>query len=95
MGLSIRDAISATSIKDYDAFMADVADTSFLSLEHSDNMIIIYEHRGADDSIIRSGSFEASDLAARYFEQEAKMAAKMGLVHDTMENEGTGDDTRT
>lgn len=79
MGLSIKDAISATSIKDYHAFMADVADTSFLSLEQKDGIIIVYEHDGANDSVIRSGKFKASDLAAVYFEQEAKMANDMGL----------------
>jgi hypothetical protein len=79
MGLSIRDAICATSIKKYDAFMADVADTSFLSLEQKDGIIIVYEHDGADDSVIRSGKFEASETAARYFEQEAKIAREMGL----------------
>jgi hypothetical protein len=51
MGLSIGDAISATSIKEYDAFMADVAETSFLSLEHNKNIIVVYEHDGADDSV--------------------------------------------
>ena len=79
MGLSIRDAISATSIEDYDAFMANVADTSFLSLEHDEDVIIVHEHVGADDSVIRSEKFGASDLAAAYFEQEAKIAGEMGL----------------
>jgi hypothetical protein len=80
MGLSVRDAISATSIKDYDAFMASVASTSFLSLEHKNDIIIVNEHESTDDSVIRSGRFGASGLAARYFEQEEEMAKEMGLA---------------
>jgi hypothetical protein len=80
MGLSVRDAISATSIKEYDTFMASVASTSFLSLEHKNEIIVVYEHEGTDDSVVRSGRFGASDMAARYFEQEEKKAKEMGLV---------------
>jgi hypothetical protein len=60
MGLSIGDAISATSIKEYDAFMADVAETSFLSLEHNKNIIVVYEHDGADDSYYSSYAHRSS-----------------------------------
>jgi hypothetical protein len=80
MGLSVRDAISATSIKAYDAFMASVANTSFLSLEHKDDTIVVYEHEGTNDAGIRAGRFGASEVAARYFEQEENMAKEMGLV---------------
>jgi hypothetical protein len=80
MGLSVRDAISATSIKEYDTFMASVASTSFLSLEHKNDMVVIYEHQGTDDSVIRAGRFGAGGLAARYFEQEEKAAKEMGMI---------------
>jgi hypothetical protein len=80
MGLNVRDAISATSIKAYDAFMASVANTSFLSLEHKDDTIVVYEHEGTNDAVIRAGRFGASGLAARYFEQEEKAAKEMGMV---------------
>jgi hypothetical protein len=80
MGLSARDAIAATSINDYDTFMANVASTSFLSLEHINDIIVVYEYQGIDNSVIRSGRFGASGQAARYFEQEEKAAKEMGLV---------------
>lgn len=80
MGLKIRDAISADSMSEYDKFMAGVADSSFLSLEHKDDVIIVNEYDNEDDSIFRAGKFKANEMANAYFEQERKMAVEMGLI---------------
>lgn len=82
MGLKIRDVISADSMSEYDEFMAGVADSSFLSLEHKDDIIVVNEHNSEDDSIFRAGKFKAGELASAYFEQERKMAVEMGLIND-------------
>lgn len=79
LGLSVRDAIAEEGTDAYDAFMSSVATTSFLSLDHNNNTITVYEHNGADDSVIRSGTFAASHLASSYFEQEREMALDQGL----------------
>lgn len=80
--LKMRDTISASSKPSYEAFMSNIADSSFLSWEHKDNMVIVYEHNSKDDSIVRTGWFEASGLAAEYFEQEKKIAVRMGLIEN-------------
>lgn len=85
MGLSVRDTIAEEGLGAYDAFMSSVAATSFLSLEHNDNTITVYEHDGADEYVIRSGAFAASGLASSYFEQEREMAVDQGLLKNTTE----------
>nr|GFD61193.1 hypothetical protein [Tanacetum cinerariifolium] len=62
-----------------------VAATSFLSLDHNYDTITVYEHDGADEYVIRSGVFAASDLASSYFEQEHEMAVEKGLLKNTTE----------
>lgn len=86
MGLSVRDTIAEESIVAYDAFMSSVAATSFLSLDHNNNTITVYEHNGADELVFRSGAFAASDLASSYFEQEREMAIDQGLQKNMTED---------
>lgn len=93
MGLKPRDAISAESVERYDTFMAEVMDTSFLSLEHDNDNVKVYEHDSADDSIIRSGTFGASSLAASFFEQEEAMAIEQGLIDDGSNADGSSNTT--
>lgn len=82
MGLKTRDTISTDSMNEYDAFMAGVADSSFLSLEHKNDIITMNEHNSKDHSIFRTEKFKASESATAYFEQEREMAVKMGLSED-------------
>lgn len=81
----MRDTISADSMNAYDEFMAGVSDSSFLSREHKDGIIIVNEHNSTDHSVSRTGKFKASELATAYFEQERKMAIQMGLVGEVEE----------
>ncbi|KAK6001801.1 hypothetical protein QM012_002291 [Aureobasidium pullulans] len=85
MELTIKDAISAESMDEYDTFMAGVSDSSFLSREHKDGVIIVNEHNSEDHSVFKTGKFKASELAAAYFEQEREMAIKMGLITEDEE----------
>lgn len=85
MVLSVRDTIAEEGFVAYDAFMSSVAATSFLNLDHSNNTITVYEHDGADEHVIRSGAFAASDLASSYFEQERKAAEEQGLLENMTE----------
>lgn len=85
MGLSVRDSIAEEGTVAYDAFMSAVAETSFLSLDYNDDTVTVYEHDGADESVIRSGAFAASDLASSYFEQEREMAIDQGLQNNMTE----------
>jgi hypothetical protein len=85
MGLSVRDTIAEDSIVAYDAFMSTVAETSFLSLDHNDSTITVYEHDGTDEYVIQSGAFAASDLASSYFEQENEIAVEQGLLSNATE----------
>lgn len=78
--LTMRDTISASSILSYDTFMSNVADSSFLSCEHKDGIIVVNEHNSKDESIIRSGKFKASEMATAYFEQEREMAVRIGIL---------------
>ncbi|KAG9624359.1 hypothetical protein KCU64_g19823, partial [Aureobasidium melanogenum] len=85
MELTSRDTISAESLNEYDAFMAGVADSSFLSREHKDGIIVVNEHNSENHSILKTGKFKASELATAYFEQERKMAVQMGLINEDEE----------
>jgi hypothetical protein len=85
MGLSVRDTIAEESIVAYDAFMSTVAETSFLSLDHNDSTITVYEHDGTDEYVIQSGAFAASDLASSYFEQENEIAVEQSLMSNATE----------
>jgi hypothetical protein len=85
MVLNVRETIAEADIVAYDAFMSSVAQTSFLSLDHNDNIITVYEHDGADEYVIRSGTFAASDLASSYLEQERRMAIDQGLLNNVTE----------
>ena len=86
MGLKIRDVIQEESLEAYNEFMSNVADTSFLSLDFADDRITVTEHHGADETIIRSDSFAANDLAQDYFDQEndaVRLLNSLGLTDMT------------
>ena len=85
MELTMRDIIFADSMNAYDEFMANVSESSFLSREHKDGIIIVNEHNITDNSIFKTGKFKASELATAYFEQERKMAIQMGLIGENEE----------
>lgn len=72
--LKPRDTINSSDLDRYDSFMFRLGDTQFVDMFPENGLIRVNVYEYPSNEIASSGSFAASEVAPRYFEQMKALA---------------------